>query len=114
MTKKFLYKNRNDEFNAIAEEYKFPYGKSVAITIFQKDDTIRSKIKFVCHPENVEFDHYQSMNINQLIDIAIERITSGMYDSSFDYVQEHKLEILVPFNPPDDSTKTSRRASAGP
>lgn len=109
MRKEFLYK----EFNAVAKEYQFPYGKSVAITIFQKDGVVRNKIKFVCHPDNKEFDYYQNMDIAKLMDIAIERVTSEMYDSSFDDAREHQLEIWVPFNSPDATTETPRRPSAG-
>lgn len=98
MKKEFLYRYKNQKYPAIAEERSFFEGKSVGVEIYNKDGTVKSLIKFVCHLEFEDYEYYQNKNISELIDIAIQRINSGAYDSVLNEESEHKLERLYRFN----------------
>lgn len=98
MKKNFIYKYKDKEFKAVAEEGVFLYGKAVKIKIFNKDDEIRNRLLIANHIEFKEYDFYQNKSIEELIEIAIERLNKGVFDSTFEQAQNYNFEFLFRFN----------------
>lgn len=98
MIKNFIYRYEGQDYPAVAEERSFFEGNSVGVQIFNKDGTIKSLIKFACHLEFKDYEYYQNKDISELIDIAIQRINSGVFDSVLNEKLEYKLEFLYRFN----------------
>jgi len=95
--KEFTYKSSNRELIGCAKESSFIAGKAVFIEIFNEDGSVWNAIKFACHPEFKDYHYYENLDISELIDVAIARVCSGEFDTTFDEMK-YKVILLYKFN----------------
>jgi hypothetical protein len=95
--KKFNHTIGGEEVKCTAKEEPSSYGQSVTVTFADKEGNARNTIVFRCMPGFKGFDYYNNMSISDLIDIVIQRIHTGEYDSDLEECK-NKLTLTLLIN----------------
>jgi hypothetical protein len=95
---------------ALAVRRDRPWGHAIDVTVVEPDGSIRGKMVFGCHPESIEFDEFQAMSTEALLDVVRQRLVTAVLESGSAF--DHGLTTVFRFNSPSD-TKGPLPATAG-
>jgi hypothetical protein len=59
-----------------------PWGPALEIEISGEDGSLLNKIIFGCDPEQPDYDRLRAKSTGELIDIVVERLSSGAYEET--------------------------------
>ena len=97
MQKKFTYVENSVKYKALAKELERNWGKAISITIFNEDSTVLNQVSFHCHPEQNDYSDWQDKPIEELMDTAIKKVTSGALTKDLRDAREIELVLLYKF-----------------
>jgi hypothetical protein len=73
-----------------------PWGHGLSITIFDEAGVALNKVKFHCHPEFPDFEACQARSTEQLVELVITRLASGVLDAALSSAGDNGMQLLLP------------------
>ncbi|MBR1145714.1 hypothetical protein [Bradyrhizobium sp. AUGA SZCCT0431] len=84
-------------YRCVAVRSDRPWGHGLDVKLFDGEGDLLNAISFVCHPEFPAFGILQTMNTEQLVELAANRLNTGELDSALLDVREAKLQLCLTF-----------------
>jgi len=79
-----------------------PWGNGIDVTVFSNDNGHLGKLSFACHPEFEDYDYYQTIDTNELINIVSQRIADDMKSGKYQKAWDAGFNLLLRLNRPND------------
>lgn len=77
------------------------FGHAIDVQVLTADGVLLDKMFFACHPEYDEYDRFQSMSTEELLEEIIKRLQSGRYDSMLEDSRKSGPGLMLRLNSPD-------------
>jgi len=75
-----------------------PWGPALEIEISDEDGSLRNKIIFGCHSELPDYDRLRAKSTGELVDIVVERLSSGAYEETLRQARQSGLKFIFSFS----------------
>lgn len=69
------------------------WGHGLEVKIYDEAGALLNRVKFACHPEYVDYDELQEKTTEQLIAIAMQRLSSGQDEEALQQARQHGLTL---------------------
>jgi hypothetical protein len=77
-----------------------PWGAALETTIRDEGGSLLNQVIFACHPEQADYDHLQAKSTSELIDIVVERLSSGTYEEMLREAHQSGTKLILNFSDP--------------
>lgn len=95
MEKKFVHTIKNNNYSCIAKEYSSQHGKGVDIYVSDDSGAELPLLLFRNIPDLADFEYYNSMDTEKLIDEIVSRIRSKEFDQNFGDLTENSTSFVI-------------------
>jgi len=103
----FEYTFAGEHRIGIASRADRPWGQALEIEIRDGAGSLLNKILFAGDPEQPDFDHFQTKGTGELIDMVVQRLSSGELEETLREARQHGVRTIV-LNFSDASRRTYR------
>lgn len=77
-----------------------PWGPALEIEISGEDGSLLNKIIFGCDREQPDYDRLRAKSTGELIDIVVERLSSGAYEETLRQARQSGLKLILSLSSP--------------
>jgi len=98
MNKGIIARVESAKYVFTVEEHTSRFGKGIKISISDKSLKSINTITYSCHSDFESYNDCQNKSLQQLSDIALERIHDDMKTKDFILATEHGIGLLLPIN----------------